>query len=345
VKNFLKKFGPTIGTIGGFMVGGPAGAAVGSGLGSLAAGQNLERAIVTGLTSYASGAAMGALGGAAGSAGAATTGATTGATTAGMQGAVAANATNPAAAVQAAQAAQAASAPAATGIRGALQTGVNKAASSMGVTPDLAGFGRVYGATTGAQAANPELLAPEPYKSPPLEDRSYLDRLRANVQRRRPLYAREGGIMSMVPEQMNDKELVSMAIAALSGKVPQEEAVGVLSRFTARFGEDALRDLMTQVQTGAIAQNAGKAEGMVRGAGDGMDDLVPAKLEGEQDVLLSDNEYVIPADVLSGIGNGSSEAGARKLDEMSDEVRMQRTGTKKQAPQVDTDQILAQMFA
>jgi len=316
-KDVFRKFGPALGTVGGFMVGGPAGAAVGSGLGSLAAGQNLERAILTGITSYASGAAMGALGGAAGSAGAATTGATTGATTAGMQGAVAANATNPAAAVQAAQAA---SAPAATGIRGALQTGINKAASSMGVTPDLAGFGRVYGATTGAQAANPELLAPEPYKSPPLEDRSYLDRLRANVQRRRPLYdrdrrrtlyAREGGIMSMIPEQMNDKELVSMAIAALSGKVPQEEAVGVLSRFTARFGEDALRDLMTQIQTGAIAQNAGKAEGMVRGAGDGMDDLVPAKLEGEQDVLLSDNEYVIPADVLSGIGNGSSRAATK----------------------------------
>jgi len=282
---------------------------------------------------------MGALGSKIGNAGVA---ATEAATTQAAQGAVAANATNPAAAVQAGQAAS--QGATSSGIKSALQSGARKAASSMGVTPDLAGAGRVYGAATGAQAANPELLRKE-YKSPALQDRGYRNRLLGNVQRRRPLYLQEGGIMSMVPEQMNDKELVSMAIAALSGKVPQEEAVGVLSRFTARFGEDALRDLMTQVQTGAIAQNAGKAGGMVRGAGDGMDDLVPAKLEGEQDVLLSDNEYVIPADVLSGIGNGSSEAGARKLDEMSDEVRMQRTGTKKQAPQVDTDQILAQMFA
>jgi len=151
--------------------------------------------------------------------------------------------------------------------------------------------------------------------------------------------------MSMVPEQMNDKEIVGMAIAALSGKVPQEQAVQILSRFTARFGEEALKDLMKQVRSGAVSENAGRAGGMIRGAGDGMDDLVPATLEGEQDVLLSDNEYVVPADVLSGLGNGSSEAGARKLDDMSDEVRMMRTGTKEQAPQIDSDRVLAQMMA
>jgi hypothetical protein len=184
-----------------------------------------------------------------------------------------------------------------------------------------------------------------PYQTPALQDRGYMNRLAPNVRRRRPLYAQEGGIMSMVPEQMNDKEIVGMAIAALSGRIPQEQAVQILSRFTARFGEEALQDLMTQIRSGAVAENAGRAGGMVRGAGDGMDDLVPATLEGEQDVLLSDNEYVVPADVLSGLGNGSSEAGARKLDDMSDEVRMMRTGTKEQAPQIDSDRVLAQMMA
>jgi hypothetical protein len=103
----LEKLAPTIGSIGGFMVGGPLGGAIGSGLGSLAAGQNLERAIVTGLTSYGAGAAMGALGGNIGSAGV------------------------PSAAGQ----------PAASGIRGALEAGANKAAGALNVTPDLAGAG------------------------------------------------------------------------------------------------------------------------------------------------------------------------------------------------------------
>ena len=42
-----------------------------------------------------------------------------------------------------------------------------------------------------------------------------------------------------------------------------------------------------------------------------MDDMVPAKLEGEQDVLLSDGEFIVPADVVSGIGNGSTNAGSQ----------------------------------
>jgi hypothetical protein len=66
-----------------------------------------------------------------------------------------------------------------------------------------------------------------------------------------------------------------------------------------------------------------------------MEDLVPATLEGEQDVLLSEGEFVVPADVVSGIGNGSTDAGADRLYEMLDRVRDMRTGRKEQAPQID----------
>ena len=47
-----------------------------------------------------------------------------------------------------------------------------------------------------------------------------------------------------------------------------------------------------------------------------MDDMVPAKLEGEQDVLLSDGEFIVPADVVSGLGNGSTDAGSQRLYNM-----------------------------
>jgi len=62
--------------------------------------------------------------------------------------------------------------------------------------------------------------------------------------------------------------------------------------------------------------------------GDGMSDEIEATIEGTQEARLSDGEFVIPADVVSHLGNGSSDAGARRLYEMMDKVRMARTGTK-----------------
>jgi hypothetical protein len=66
-----------------------------------------------------------------------------------------------------------------------------------------------------------------------------------------------------------------------------------------------------------------------------MDDLVPATMDdGSQDVLLSDGEFIVPADVVSGLGNGSTDAGAAELDRMMDRVRQERTGRTEQAKQV-----------
>lgn len=74
--------------------------------------------------------------------------------------------------------------------------------------------------------------------------------------------------------------------------------------------------------------------------GDGMSDSVPAKIDGSQPAALSTGEYVIPADVVSHLGNGSSDDGAMRLDEMLDRVRMARTGTEDQAPQIDPEKYL-----
>jgi len=71
------------------------------------------------------------------------------------------------------------------------------------------------------------------------------------------------------------------------------------------------------------------------GKGDGMSDSIDAKIQGGQEARLSDGEFVVPADVVSGLGNGSSDAGAKRLHGMMDRVRKERTGTKKQAPEVD----------
>jgi len=70
------------------------------------------------------------------------------------------------------------------------------------------------------------------------------------------------------------------------------------------------------------------------GDGDGMSDDIPAMISNRQPARLADGEFVIPADVVSHIGNGSSKAGAKKLYEMMDKIRKERTGKTKQAPEI-----------
>jgi len=81
---------------------------------------------------------------------------------------------------------------------------------------------------------------------------------------------------------------------------------------------------------------------LLRGEGDGMSDDIPAVIRGKgvQRAALADGEFVIPADVVSHLGNGSTEAGAKKLYKMMAQIRAARTGKKKQAPRVNADKFL-----
>jgi len=73
---------------------------------------------------------------------------------------------------------------------------------------------------------------------------------------------------------------------------------------------------------------------LLKGPGDGMSDNIPAVIGSRQPARLADGEFVVPADVVSHLGNGSTDAGAKKLHQMMDKIRMARTGKKKQAPAV-----------
>ncbi len=79
---------------------------------------------------------------------------------------------------------------------------------------------------------------------------------------------------------------------------------------------------------------------MVQGAGDGMSDNVPASIEGVQEARLANDEFVIPADVVADIGNGSSSSGAKKLYAMMDRIRKARHGTTEQPPEIDAEQLM-----
>lgn len=93
---------------------------------------------------------------------------------------------------------------------------------------------------------------------------------------------------------------------------------------------------------GGIASLGGYSDGgrMLRGPGDGMSDSIPGVIGSKQPARLADGEFVVPADVVSHLGNGSTDAGARKLYAMMDKVRRARTGKKKQAPAVKTSRYM-----
>lgn len=79
---------------------------------------------------------------------------------------------------------------------------------------------------------------------------------------------------------------------------------------------------------------------MLKGPGDGMSDSIPATIGKRQPARLADGEFVVPADVVSHLGNGSTDAGAKRLYSMMDKVRKARTGKKKQAPAVKADKYM-----
>ena len=85
---------------------------------------------------------------------------------------------------------------------------------------------------------------------------------------------------------------------------------------------------------------AGGTPRFLSGGGDGMSDSIPATIGGTQEARLADGEFVIPADVVSHLGNGSSKAGAKQLYSMMDRVRKARTGNEKQGRQIKPNKLM-----
>jgi hypothetical protein len=144
----------------------------------------------------------------------------------------------------------------------------------------------------------------------------------------------EGGLASLTdqgaaPESHDDEQLIDATVQALQGQAPNSNAV--VQEFVQRFGPEALQDLVAQVQ--GNQQNS-----------DGMSDSVPANISGgiaglqQQPAQLSEGEYVVPSDVVSHLGNGSSTAGSRQLDKMVHRTRHARGA--KAPKQIDPNSVM-----
>lgn len=102
--------------------------------------------------------------------------------------------------------------------------------------------------------------------------------------------------------------------------------------------EKALKEnKMVNMADGGISSLGSYSDGgrMLRGPGDGMSDSIPGVIGGKQPARLADGEFVVPADVVSHLGNGSTDAGAKQLYSMMDKVRKARTGKKTQGKEIN----------
>jgi len=133
--------------------------------------------------------------------------------------------------------------------------------------------------------------------------------------------------------------------------MPSSKYSGPLSKFS--FDPRKYRSSMYAAEGGIVALAAGgsparRPDGgisslgsysdggrMLRGPGDGMSDSIPGVIGGKRPARLADGEFVVPADVVSGLGNGSTDAGARQLYAMMDKVRKARTGRKSQGREIN----------
>jgi hypothetical protein len=97
------------------------------------------------------------------------------------------------------------------------------------------------------------------------------------------------------------------------------------------------KDVIPAAQGGLMGFAKGR---YLQGNTDGMADKIPAQIGRDQPAALSHGEFVIPADVVSHLGNGNSDAGAKKLHQMMDRIRMARTGTKQQGKQINPNKFM-----
>jgi len=121
-------------------------------------------------------------------------------------------------------------------------------------------------------------------------------------------------------------QIVMEAKSALEGRHP--DPVTAIERFVEVFGEEelmSLKDYVIQsIQTGEDQFSS-----------DGMSDSIPGNIDGVEPVALSEGEYVVPADVVSGLGNGDTQSGANRMREMIERVRMAKNGSPEQPPAID----------
>lgn len=135
--------------------------------------------------------------------------------------------------------------------------------------------------------------------------------------------------------KVNQRAYVSPPVAKRPTPMGQLQMASVKPKKQSGGGDDveAAQGGIMHSSLGGYA--AGGNPRLLKGPGDGMSDNIPATINGRQPARLADGEFVVPADVVSHLGNGSTDAGAKQLHAMMDKVRKARTGNPKQGKEIN----------
>jgi len=157
-----------------------------------------------------------------------------------------------------------------------------------------------------------------------------------------------GKLQDMRPQYQPGELSTSDIVGAMTGTAPALQftdpqyspaTTGNISQLIGAKNGGGLEDALESITEGAekiadMGDGQVYFEGMVKGNGDGMSDNIPFSIENKQPALLSRDEYVLPADVVSALGNGSSNAGADMLDKFMTDVREKTMGRDRQINQI-----------
>jgi len=152
------------------------------------------------------------------------------------------------------------------------------------------------------------------------------------------LYAGGGTVQSQAGGNTGQNS-GNLLMRMIHGTAPNMQTTGVPEGMSIADVIRAGRGYMPGPKGGVKLAQGGYLDGGML-PGDGMSDDVPANIDGEQEAALSQGEFVVPADVVSHLGNGSSDAGSRRLYAMMDKVRQARTGNKQQGKQINPERYM-----
>lgn len=151
------------------------------------------------------------------------------------------------------------------------------------------------------------------------------------------------GIAAVVNRGNPNQNIVALYKAAEAKKAAEEAKTAEEKRIAEESAASSFSDVGYQLAAGGgISTLGGYSDGgrLLKGPGDGMSDNIPAKIGEKQPARLADGEFVVPADVVSHLGNGSTDAGAKQLYKMMDKVRTARTGRKAQGKQINPNKLM-----
>ena len=159
-------------------------------------------------------------------------------------------------------------------------------------------------------------------------------------------YDSRTGTYTRVPTGTRDRMLTSPPMFPNTTAMPRMAVGGPVEEMSVRNEAETLMANGGQMYAGGGISNLGDySDGgrLLRGPGDGVSDSIPATIADKRPARLADGEFVVPARIVSELGNGSTEAGARKLYAMMDRVQKARgktVGKDKAAVNTRADRLL-----